>query len=110
MVSNLFPIGSSPLFISPFRKTGEMAVTPNYEALRALASLSVDEEFCQKIGGKVFGYSGDPTLVYQSLCQQFSLLIDDMVGDLHTIKAHIPFATQRTTNVGGITEIGQAVS
>jgi hypothetical protein len=84
-----------------------MAVAPNYEALKALASFSVNEEFCQKIAGKVFGYSGDQTLVYRGLCQQFSLLIDDMVEDLLTTKAHIPFARQRTAS--GKLKISQAV-
>lgn len=87
-----------PIFVSPLQRTSGMAVTPHYEALKALASLSVGEEFCQKIGGKVFGYSGETTPVYQQLCVNFALLIEDMVGDLQTIKAHITCTSQGTAN------------
>lgn len=67
-----------------------MSIIPNREAFIILAGLSINEEFCQKFGRKVFGYSGESTLAYQQLCGNFSLLIDHMAGDLQSIKAQIP--------------------
>ena len=67
-----------------------MAIIANREALKTLADFSITEEFCQKFGGKVFGYSGEATPAYQQLCGVFSLLIDHMAGDLQSIKAQIP--------------------
>lgn len=67
-----------------------MAIVSNREALKTLAVFSINEEFCQKFGGKIFGYSGEPTPAYQQLCGNFSLLIDHMASSLHAIKDQIP--------------------
>ena len=74
-----------------------MAIVSNREALKSLAGFSINEEFCQKFGGKVFGYSGDPTPAYQQLCGNFSLLLDHMASDLQTIKAQIPLSCNSGT-------------
>ena len=68
-----------------------MDIVSNRGALKSLADFSINEELCQKFGGKVFGYSGEPTPTYQQLCENFSLLIDRMAGELQTIQAQIPF-------------------
>ncbi len=67
-----------------------MDIVSNRGVLKSLADFSINEEFCQKFGGKVFGYSGEPTPTYQQLCENFSLLIDHMASDLQSIKAQIP--------------------
>jgi hypothetical protein len=67
-----------------------MSLSPNHEALRTLAAFSVDEEFCQKFGGKLFGYTGVPTPAYRQLCLDFSLLLDRMSYALVILKSHIP--------------------
>ena len=69
-----------------------MVIVANREALRTLAVFSINEEFCQNFGGKIFGYSGEATPAYQQLCGNFSLLIDHMASDLKTIKAQIPLS------------------
>ena len=55
-----------------------MAIVSSREALKTLADFSISEEFCQKFGGKVFGYAGEATLAHQQLCAIFSLLVDHM--------------------------------
>jgi hypothetical protein len=81
-----------------------MPIVSNREALKTLADFSINEEFCQKFGGKVFGYSGEPTLAYQQLCGAFSLLIDHMTGDLQIIKAQIPPANRTDGGKAGEAE------
>ena len=74
-----------------------MAIVSNREALKSLADFSISEEFCQKFGGKVFDYSGEPTPAYQQLCGNFSLLIDRMAGELQIIKTQIPLSCNSET-------------
>ena len=73
-----------------------MVVSRHPEALGLLADLSVSEEFCQKIGGRVFGHGGEATPLYRELCGQFVCLIDDMIDDLHALKVYIPGTTPPT--------------
>ena len=67
-----------------------MTITPNRQGLRNLANFSIDEQFCQQYGGKVFNYAGEITPVYQRLCEAFSTLIDHMISEMHAIKNQIP--------------------
>jgi hypothetical protein len=68
----------------------EPDIFPNREALRNLAAFSIDEEFCQKFGGKVFGYTGLPTPAYRQLCLDFFFLLDRMARSLLILKGRIP--------------------
>ena len=74
-----------------------MDIVSNRGALKSLADFSINEEFCQKFGGKVFGYSSQATPAYQQLCGNFSLLIDRMAGELQTIKTQIPLSCNSET-------------
>jgi hypothetical protein len=68
----------------------EPGISPNHEALKNLAVFSVDEEFCQKFGGKVFGYTGASTPAYRQLCLDFSFLLERMARSLMVLKSRIP--------------------
>jgi hypothetical protein len=62
-----FSIGSFPDFLTFLcgKRTQELSISPNREALKNLAAFSIDEEFYQKFGGKVFGYAGVPASAYR---------------------------------------------
>jgi hypothetical protein len=68
----------------------EPGISPNREALKNLAAFSIDEEFCQKFGGKVFGYAGLPTPAYRQLCFDYAFLLDRMARNLMVLKSRIP--------------------
>ena len=67
-----------------------MAITPNRDALKYLASFAIDAQFCQQYAAQAFHYSGDATISYQHLCENLSPLIEQMMADLALIKEHIP--------------------
>ena len=67
-----------------------MAITPNREALKHLANLCIDAQFCQQYGAQAFHYSGEATPAHQHLRATLSVVIGQMMGDLMAIKRHIP--------------------
>jgi hypothetical protein len=67
-----------------------VSISPNREALKNLAAFSIDEEFCQKFGGKVFGYACVPTAAYRQLCLDYAFLLDRMAHSLLILKSRIP--------------------
>jgi hypothetical protein len=67
-----------------------VSISPNLQALKNLAAFSIDEEFCQKFGGKVFGHTGAPNPAYRQLCLDYAFLLDRMARNLMALKNRIP--------------------
>ena len=67
-----------------------MAITPNRDALKHLASFAIDAHFCQQYGAQAFHYAGEITPACQHLRASLSVIIDQMIQDLVAIKGHIP--------------------
>jgi hypothetical protein len=67
-----------------------MAIISNRNALKSLASLCIDAQFCQQYGAQAFHYAGEATPAYQHLCAILLQLIEQMTADLAVIKGHIP--------------------
>lgn len=66
-----------------------MSITPNRQALKDLASFSIDSQFAQQTGGQLFNFSGESNQQYVDLSKLFSSTIDDVIGDLQKIKQHL---------------------
>ena len=67
-----------------------MAITPNRDALKHLASFAIDAHFCQQYGAQAFHYAGEITPVCQQVRATLSVIIDQMIQDLVAIKGYIP--------------------
>ena len=66
-----------------------MSVTPNRQALKDLASFSIDSQFAQQTGGQFFNFSGESNPQYEELRKVFIAAIDDAMGNLQKIKQHL---------------------
>lgn len=66
-----------------------MSITPNRQALKDLASFSIDSQFVQQTGGQFFNYSGEISPQYEGLGKSLVSAIDDAVDDLQKIKQRI---------------------
>lgn len=69
-------------------------ITPNRQALKALATFNIDAQFCQQYGTQAFNYNGEVTPQYQQLCADLSSILSDLINDVQAIQAQIP-TTQR---------------
>jgi hypothetical protein len=86
----------------------EPGILPYREALKNLAAFSVNEEFCQKSGGRVFGYAGLPTAAYWQLCFDYAFLLDRMTRSLIGLKSRIPVFKDDPADLGDTLEDRQA--
>jgi len=68
-------------------------MTPNRQGLKDLADVNIDVHFCQQYGTQVFNYQGDVTPQYQQLCEDFAVVVDDIINDMQAIKSQIPVTT-----------------
>lgn len=65
-------------------------ILPNRDGLKALSDFNIDAQFVQKYGSNIFGYSGEVSPEYQSMCQTLQAVIADLTADLDKIKSNIP--------------------
>ena len=59
------------------------------QALKLVAQLTVDSQFCNQYGTQVFGYRGDDSEEYRKLCSQYQEVIADIEKTLALIKPKI---------------------
>jgi len=66
----------------------------NRHCLKVLQALPVDAQLCQQYGSQVFSYQGGVTPDYQQLCLEFTLVIDDIIASMQSLKSQIPAVSE----------------
>lgn len=59
------------------------------QALKDLAALVVDAQFCQQAGSQVFNYTGEVTAAYNQLASQLENTLHDLIKDADKLLKHL---------------------